>query len=287
VYARLAALDLDRLARDKYARAAIRLREAAHGPVDPTPPHLESADLELPDVWIDDLLEWESAGDAAEACADVLLDAREPADSVARRMALVARLNALALRDAPPERLTDGRVSLARWLGEVELYVAVPPLERLASDDAPAVRHAAVHALGRCAYKRTIITEERALADPDDAVRKEAIAVIERLRFEHALDPLQRIFRTAASRDAHLAALRAIARIDVDDAARVALDALVYGADDERGAAADALGRSRGARFNAIAKEALRTVPFEARTRIESVLIKRGVPRSDERRAGR
>ncbi len=249
-FRRLADLDLPGKEREHYADSARRLQ----GEHDPDVPRRRAREAlgpaaRPPEVWKDDLLEWEARGLASEACADVLFE--QGADhAVTRRTALVGRLVAQLAEGATgwPDRTTApagvdrsaALVALAGHLAPIEMYGVLAPLERLAMDADAAVRLAAVQAVQGYFYKRSFVTLERALGDSDAIVVAAARSAVERLRFDHALEPLARIAR---SRDpeSRAAALRAIARIDVEDAAHLLLATLDHGGPEERGAALEAM----------------------------------------------
>ena len=235
-----------------------------------------SPGLTLSAVWHDDLVEWEGHGSAAEACADVLLDPSEPVDSVVRRAALVGRLVALAAEAAPREERAEALALLAEHLAPIELYSLIAPLETLAVNPAPSVRAAALRALGRYYYKRTFVAVERALRDPEPEVVEEATRTLERLRFDHAFEPLYRIYRVAQRVDARHAALRAMARIDHEEAASVALSTLEHGAPAERAVVLDALRHCPATSFQKLAKSALPSASPALRRTIQEMFRTRG-----------
>jgi HEAT repeats len=269
IYRKLQNLDVEESRREHYARAAKRYVDARDVPLDPGIRDEKLGEhVGPPEVWFVDLLEWEERGNAAEACADVLLDPSDEADRITRRTALVARLVALAADKADRGEAVTAAVTVANYLAPVGLYGLLSPLETLYASDSAAVRLAAVRALSRYYYKRTFVTLERAIADPDAGVVKEAVGALERLRFDHAFDPLARIYRTASSGEARLAALRSIARIDAIEAAELVLGVLEHGSPVEREAASTALKAARGNRFI----EAARAAYPEASTKFKSTL---------------
>jgi HEAT repeat protein len=277
-YRRLAELELDAGRREAYARSARRYAGASDS-------LLARAELDErlgehvppPDVWHVDLIEWEERGSAAEACADVLLDPDEEGDRITRRAALVGRLVALAAEDTPAAGAPRAAIVLAGYLEKIGLYSLLAPLEALYAGPEPKVRLAAVRALSRYFYKRTFVTLEAALRDPDPEVVSEATGALERLRFDHAFDPLARIYRTAQRTEARLAALRAIARIDVIEAAELMLGALEHGGPGEREAAVAALKVARGTRFVEVARAAYPQGSESLRRAIGEILRSRGL----------
>lgn len=230
-----------------------------------------------PDVWHDDLVEWEHRGNPAEAAADVLLDPQESEDRITRRSALVARLAGLAVEAAAPNDVPRAQVVVAEQLAPIGLYQLLSPIEHLFQSPHETVRLAAIRALSRYFYKRTFVTLERALLDPHPPVVSEATETLERLRFDHAFEPLARIFRTAHSPNARLAALRALARIDVLDAAELMLSVLEHGSADERNASVTALKMARGGRFFELARSAYPQSSEGLRSTLKELLQSRGI----------
>jgi HEAT repeat protein len=166
---------------------------------------------------------------------------------------------------------------LAGHLAGVGLYALLSPLERLFESEERQVRSAVVSALSRYFYKRTFVTLEKALRDPDREVVGEATAALDRLRFEHAFDPLARIYRTATRNEVRLAALKTLARIDVIEAAELLLASLEQGGPEERDAAIKALTAARGARFVEVARMAYPQATPRLRAAIDQVLRARGL----------
>ncbi len=277
LFRELAKLDIEPARTAHYARAARRYddqqdaRPETGGAEDRLGEHVAP-----PDVWHVDLLEWESGGSAAEACADVLLDPDALGDRITRRSTLVARLAALAAELAPEQSRPAGDTIVASYLAPVGLYELLAPLERLAASDEVEVRLAAVRALSRYFYKRTFVTLERALTDVDERVVGEASSAIERLRFDHAFDPLSRIYRTSGAAKARIAALRALARIDVAESAELALGVLDHGGPEEQQEMLAALRASRGDQFISAARAAYPGASQRLRVAIQDVFRHRG-----------
>jgi HEAT repeat protein len=256
--------------RSHFARAARRYRDTENARLDVAAASKEGIELVVPaDIWRADLLEWEAAGSAVEACTDALLSRDSSVDPVGKRLALVGRLAALAAES--PTRDGTELLALCEQLGRIKLYGLLAPLEKLCRHEDAAVRRAAIEALARYFYKRTFQSLERALGDTDPGVVEAATRAIERLRFPHASQPLARIYKSARQKRSRLAALRALAHLDAEDATELLLSVLESGDGDERRAALDELKLSRPPQFVAAArsayplaspalKEALRTV---------------------------
>jgi tetratricopeptide (TPR) repeat protein len=244
VYRELAELELPSARRSHYAVASHRFDGVADVPRGPALLASNDAERAPPPLWRDDLLEWEDRGDALEACADLLAEPDDPARPAVRRLALVGQLAALAAAAAGPNDAARTLPVVAERLGAIELYRVISPLESLARHRLPAVRFAAVRALSRCPYKRTFVSLERALRDSERTVVDEARRAIERLRFDHAFDPLVRLYRAGPDGEARLAALRAITRLAHPDARELVERVLESGSDVERRAVRSVLGES-------------------------------------------
>ena len=261
LYGELAhAKPLDDKRRARHERAAARLdgaldvatRSDAKAPR-PTGPALE--------VWILDVVEWEQAGRAAEACAEVLFDvhplsrsggrARETLHTPLRRRALVARLVALEvdrLSANDPARASAARVELARRLGEIVDYRMLAPLEGLSRDAVPEVRVRAVQAAANLPFKRSAQLLREAAGDEDPRVVSAAAQALDRKRSPVFVDPLRRLSRDASSAEVRVAALRTLASIDNAEAAEAVVTALEAGTSAERAAILEALRERRPGR---------------------------------------
>ena len=274
-FSALGELDIEPARRAHYARASARYRTAQDATAEAGDERL-GQHVAPGDVWHIDLVEWEEQGSAAEACADVLLDPAEESDRVTRRAALVTRLVALDAEPLVPSR-PDAAVLIAENVAQIGLYTLLSPLEHLFQSRAPEARRAAVHALSRYFFKRTFVTLEAALRDPDDRVVDHAIKAVEHLRFDHAFDPLLRIYRSARREGARLAALKSLSRIDLEEAAEVVLDALEHGSKAERETAIKALSEARGMKFVEAARAAYPNASATLRGAIRSVLQSRNL----------
>jgi HEAT repeat protein len=102
-------------------------------------------------------------------------------------------------------------------------------------------------------------------------VRKAAIEQIGRLRFDHAFEPLARIYRQSERSPARLAALSAIGNIDVDEAVDLLLEVMKHGTDEERRQAIQAAARARSPRFFARARPLLPSAPPRLQEAIRAV----------------
>jgi HEAT repeat protein len=134
--------------------------------------------------------------------------------------------------------------SVASYLGSVELYVCLAPLETLSKHTDSRVRAAVLRATRKLFFKRSFITVQRGLADPQSEVRREALACVQQLHFAHALDPLSRIYRESADAEVRAAALGTIGKVNRIEAVELLLEALRNGDPRERELAKDMLMKS-------------------------------------------
>ncbi|WP_437523207.1 HEAT repeat domain-containing protein [Sorangium sp. So ce726] len=278
VYRALTQLPLEETRKKHYARAGRRYVNAQDLPIDaaPLPAHLRH-ELGFPDVWHIDLVEWEQAGSAAQACGDIVLDPAQWSE-VTRRRAMLARLTALAVEGATPEAAPAQQlISLAEQLATVELYTILSPLERLFRRAEPKIRVAVVRALSHFLYKRTFITIRDALVDPDPTVVHEAARALEELRFAHAFDPLARIYRESQAAAVRASAVRAIAKIDTLEAGEMLLGILQHEGAEERAVAVEALKRVRGMKFVELARGSLAELTGSAQAVVREILQSRGL----------
>jgi len=254
LYGELGALALPAARRAHYARAARRY-DAVRDDAPPlvTRPLRTTHAGDTPEVWHVDLLEWEQAGSASECCAEVLLG--RTWDTLVRRRALLGRLTACHLEEAPDDSTPEhvgGQVRLADQLAQIQSYVVFSPLERLWRSRYRAVRVAVLSALQRLFFKRSFVTVRAALEDADPVVAEHAATAVEALYFDHAFDPLSRIVRESSSERARAAALRALSQVNTREAAEFLLGVLRHGAPRDREVAAASLRDARGTSFAAL-----------------------------------
>jgi tetratricopeptide (TPR) repeat protein len=221
LYSALAELDLPAAKKARYTELAARRRGSSPSPPIEPPPseHLRRQDA-YPDVWLQDLVEWELAGHPVWVLARLVVapQALIAANRAALRALLVAADEDLSLDDA------SRSAQLALALGEVMVYEVLRPIEELATHPAALVRAAAASAAGRTPHRRSFGIVRRALADSDPTVRREAVQALRALHFRDALASLTRFFRESADAEARQAALDAIGQIDTLEAGLFLLD---------------------------------------------------------------
>jgi hypothetical protein len=270
IYQRLAQLKLPAAKQAHYARAVRRYEQARNEPVESSPIQARLRD-QLPRFWHEDLVEWEQDGDAAEVCAEVLL--QQP-NELLRRNALLARLVALATRERPEDPVAQ--ITLCNFLATLQLYPVVSVFEKLLTHGNPRVREEAIKELGNFRYKRTFQSIRLALEDSNAAVVQRAAATAAKMRFPHAIEPLSRLYREGRHPEARKAAIRALADIEHVEAAENLLSILSFGTQEDRSTAVDALKASRKKAFFQAARLAKNDLDGPTRQLISGILQHRG-----------
>jgi hypothetical protein len=278
LYGELGNLDLEASRREHYTRAAGRYRSVADEPIEKNPlASRNQRGVDLPEVWHDDVLEWEEAGNAEDACADVLLDARWP--ELTRRRAMLARLLALRIPATPastPEKVA-AQAALAQRLAQVQVYAMLSPLEKLFQEPARPVRLAVLEALQTLFFKRSFVTIRVALRDGDAAIVAQGSGALRALHFPHAFDPLARILQESNANQVRAAALDAIAHIDSNEAAELLLGIFEHGSPEDKAAVTKSLSMTKAARFVELAKASFPSAPRPVQAELRDVLSARGV----------
>ncbi len=207
-YRALGQLDLPGRKRERYSGIARRYPAVAlPREAEPAlPAHMRERHA-YPEIWYHDLVEVSHGGDLQAVCAQVLGDRGYP--EVVRRRALSLLIDAMVEGDAAPEALAG----LAERLGDLQVYVALSPLEVLYERGPDVVRRGVMRALRYLFFKRTFGLLQRGLRAEAPPVREEAVAALGRLHFRHAFDPLVRIFRDDPDPRVRSTALQSIGQI--------------------------------------------------------------------------
>lgn len=275
LYAELGEFDLEVSRREHYARAAGRYVGVTDELLEKNPLATRGQRAaELPEVWHDDVLEWEEGGNAEDACADVLLDSRWPEQT--RRRAMLARLHALRVPATGPGR-DASQASLADRLAKAQVYGMLAPLERLYREPSKAVRVAVLEALQTLFFKRSFVTLRAALREDDAALVTPAARALEALHFPHAFDPLAHILQESTSSVVRAAAISGIAQIDTNESAELLLGLLDHGSPLDRQAAASALSTNKASRFIELAKTTFPSSNRALQAQLRGILAARGV----------
>lgn len=231
-YRRLSQLDLADRKRERYKRITRRYSGAARqGPaLEPFPEYLRQPHA-YPEIWYMDLVEWEHEGDPGAVCAAVIGDTRYP--DVVRRRALNIMLFWLegGASDAA------GLARVAEGLGDMQIYPVLAPLEKLFENPDVRVQRGVMRAARYLFFKRTFTVLHRGLAADDRGVRTAAIEALGRLHFNHAFDPLVRIFRESRDIEVRTTALESLGRIPTLEAGDFLVEVLRHEQDPLRGTA--------------------------------------------------
>ncbi len=228
-YQRLSKLSLGDKKRARYTDVVGRYAEVWQEPTEaaPFPDYLRQQHA-YPEIWYQDLIEWELDGDPAQVCASIVGDVRY-ADMIRRRALLVL----LTIRGMP--RLEQGGetgpallAQVAVGLGELQAFAALRPLERLSTHVSPEVRRGVQRALRNLYFKRSFNMIAPGLVDPVPAVREAALEALKALHFPHAFDPLTRIFRESEDLRVKEVALESIGRIASLEAGEFLVEVLRY-----------------------------------------------------------
>jgi hypothetical protein len=224
VYQHLSQLDLPRRKQERYAQISRRYANAPQlaQPATAFPDYLRQPHA-YPDIWHLDLVEWEHDGDVLLVCASVVGD-RNLSDIIRRRalMTLVDHLETPQPND--PQRLAH----VAESLGHLQVYVVLRPLEKLFEDPRPLVQTGVMKALRYLFFKRTFSLLNSGLRAADEQVQQAAIEALGRLHFNHAFDPLVRIFREMDHLPIRTTSLESIGRIPSLDAGDFLIETLRY-----------------------------------------------------------
>lgn len=273
IYGRLAQLPLSDKRRARYSRLQSRLGQMQDDrtPMTSFPDYLRM-ETAYPEIWRLDVIEWEQAGDPAETMAEVIQDAKWP--DFTRRRALLCRLAQLGTGEPAPSEST--LAGLASYLGRVEIYAALAPLETMFESESATVRAAVMKAVRQLFFKRSFVLVMRGLADPDKAVRREALAAVSALHFGHAFDPLSRIYRETSDPEVRRAALTSIGKIPSVQAAELLIDVLRHGDRAERDIARELLVRADHAEVTPLLQRAGAAEAGATRAEFEKVLRMRG-----------
>lgn len=273
LYGRLAQLPLSEKRCARYRHLAVRLgqMEDDRTPMTSFPDYLRM-DTAYPEIWRLDVIEWEQNGDPAETMAEVIQDAKWP--DFTRRRALLCRLAQLGTGEAQPGPQT--LESLAAYLGRVEIYAALAPLEAMYAHESAAVRAAVLKAVRQLFFKRSFVLVIKGLSDPDKSVRREALAAVSALHFGHAFDPLSRIYRETSDPEVRRAALASIGKIPSVQAAELLIDILQHGDRAERDIARELLVRADHAEVTPLLQRAAAAEAGATRAELDKVLRMRG-----------
>jgi hypothetical protein len=272
LYAEMAELPLGEKRRLRYRELAQRY---AAMPVEPRPAtvpfpdHLRRPDsTAYPDVWRQDLVEWELGGDAAETLVRYVAE-RPPVNQYTRPALL-----ALLVCSDPGFNLKNAGAAaqLATALGRVQHYDVLSPLERLAEHPAPEVRAAVMNATVLVYAARSLGLIRKGLGDTAPQVVDESLRSLRTVDFVDALDPVLRIFRDSAEEQVRLAALEGIGRLRTPAAAVVLIEAVRQETGAVRATAEAQLKKLSGDEMTALVRQARDAEIGERREILDRVL---------------
>jgi hypothetical protein len=257
VYQRLSRLDLGEKKQRRYADIAGHYagvwQEAVDAP--PFPDYLRQSHA-YPEIWHADLVSWDLDADYETVCATMVGDVRW-ADLIRRRalalllfildradeVANVAPHAEAIARKLQPDSDIRYLAEIAKRLGELMVYSALRPLEKLAAHRNSELRRAAVRAARHLYFKRTFQLVERALRDDVTEVRQAALETLSQLTFPHAFDPLTRIFREQEEPLVRETALRSIGGLASLEAGEFLIEVLCNDPEPYRELARDLLAK--------------------------------------------
>lgn len=241
-YRRLCGIGLPARVTQRYERIAERYQGTAQQQVEAPPfPNYLRQPHAYPEIWYMDVVEWEHDGDVVAVCSSVVGDQTYP--DVVRRRALIVLLDCLeeeAVRGQPVATMQLEAARLARVaerLGDLQIYVVLRPLEKLFEHQDVRVQRGAMRALRFLFFKRSFNLLNSGLASRDDGVRQAALEALGRLYFNHAFDPLVRIFRESEDPTIKATALESIGRIPTLEAGDFLIEVLRYEPEPLRGLA--------------------------------------------------
>jgi tetratricopeptide (TPR) repeat protein len=268
----LASIGLEEARTKRYAKLADRYGDARNesGVLPRLPDYLQQP-VKYPDIWNDDVIEWETSGDSIETCGQILLDNDLP--SFVRRKALVARLQPLT-HTSPSHPLA--LAGLGEKLGGVGVYQVLAPLEQLYEHTAPQVRAAVLRAAQGLFFKRTFVVINKGVVDADPTVRANARDAVARMHFPHAFDPLSRLHRDSVDPEVRRAALGSIGKVQTIEAIEYMIGVLSHGSPEDRRVAFELLVRTD---FQDTAKTLLQAIERETgelQQVLQNIRVRRG-----------
>jgi tetratricopeptide (TPR) repeat protein len=246
LYAQLAELPVGEKRRLRYRTLAQRyaaMPAEARPPTVGLPEYLRRSDgAAYPDVWRQDLIEWELGGDPSAMLARYVAN-KPPVNEYARQA-----LRALLICNDPgfSQENLRGVAQLVTALGGVQHYDVLSPLERLLDHPAPEVRCAVMGVVILVYSTRIFGLIRRGLGDPAPSVADEALSALRNVKFVDALDPAMRIFRESVDERVRLAVLEGMGRIGTPEAALGLIEAVRQETGTLRAAAETQLAKLKG-----------------------------------------
>jgi tetratricopeptide (TPR) repeat protein len=272
-YRRLSKLDLGKSKAARYTKIAARYAGANVQASEPQPfPEYLRQPYAYPQIWYMDLVEWEHAGDPGSVCASVIGDGHYP--EVVRRRAL----NVMFFLLEGGARDGQGLARVAEWLGDLQIYPVLSPLERLFSVEDTRVQLGVMRALRFLFFKRTFNVLTRGLSSDDHHVRHAAIEALGRLHFNHAFDRLVRIFREFDDMQVRTTALESLGRVPTLEAGDFLVEVLRHEQDSLRRVAKRLLISFENRDFFPVLRQYYEMEKGHVREELATVLRQVGIP---------
>lgn len=180
--------------------------------------------LQIPEIWIQDLLDTERGSDIRDAIGTLVGDHKNVWE-VQRRKALLIALDYEDHLDAggDPKQVS---VHIIERLGELGHPAAVRPLSALYDVGDEATRIVVVQRCGALKKKEVFPLVERAVNAPSENLRAAGLAALRRLTFPQAMDALAGMFSNHESAEVREVCLQSIATIGTDEACELLLDVM-------------------------------------------------------------
>ncbi len=223
LYGALAELPLTASRKERYAALASRSSNLAGADVPPAAPGFPRQfrrEIAYPELWRQDLVDWDLGGRPVPVLAQLVAEGLGLASS--ERHALRALLLCVEERFSWNDPVTAAELAVA--LGQVMAYEVLRPLRDLASHPAARVRAAAMGGVGKVPDARSIAIIRVGLDDRDETVRIEARRALRAMGFRSGLSQLVRFFRESRDEIVRQTLVDAIADIDGLEAGLFLLD---------------------------------------------------------------
>jgi tetratricopeptide (TPR) repeat protein len=172
---------------------------------------------ELPEVWREELVEWEAGDDPMTVLSRIVWDL-EFSDP-ARRQALNLLLVRLDLRQKGERSDPSLQRDIAQAMSGLRYDIAYKTLRQLVESPHVAVRAEVMASAGRMRHPKAFLLLDRGLKDGVEAVRKAALEALALHTYPEAFDPLVRTLQQHTKADVREAGVRALGQIKSFEAA--------------------------------------------------------------------
>lgn len=217
-YRALSSLELDQEKSERYARLADETRTMDAAQVEIyQPSRLLLTPPELPQVWRDELVEWESGDDPMAVLSSIVWNLEF--GDVARRMALNLILYQLDLRSQNLKEDAKLQKQIAHTMGGLRYTIAYKTLRQLIESKHTEVRAEVMKAAARMAHPKAFILLELGLHDEQEEVRKQALEGVQAQIYAEAYDHLVRLYQQSSNLDVRVAVVRTLGQLKSFEAA--------------------------------------------------------------------